>query len=571
MCYQKAIPGEIQLDVPASVLHPLLRYLYTGDLTIAPYLKPSLASLAQQLHLPLLARACDQLVNQTESSTNCITDAGDRGYEVKTAIDLKEIWGESDSDSDVDGDGGVGDDVTQDDAGSSECEGTWLKNSSDGTLQEADCEDISCQPSADVQIECAETHDKSNEVCQEDSTHESTCSYENNVMHVEQTEDIEQNRENEEVVDTIGNDDGEEDVVVVNAPQFSASRKRKCSQSDESLKRSKLDEDEDCIITGDTSYNMKHDRVCDDSCNRSSVDLFSSPTPKKSLSCTQDFENHASSKSLSIDEINTNSVLHSSTPSGSGRTVNMLKPRVSLIPTDSPKSCRVQASDYRQELNTTIDELLPELEKWTNADQPSDGEKHSSNQVGIELEHEDKGTDSPYSDDVEITGVDYSENISGEQASPKFSSRSQKRSKDLSVATTGLTTDSPSCNILETNRSENQKSTQLVSFNNIDDCSLEAHSQPKLHQRIMPDKSLRKAHDISESFIEDSSDDQYDGSGSQTSEIVLLTTENDASELDSVGNEADTEVTESACADLSTDQIGKVLAAVMLKMVDHLK
>ncbi|XP_053399092.1 structure-specific endonuclease subunit SLX4-like [Mercenaria mercenaria] len=97
--------SAVKLEIlPDSVLS-FLNYIYTGDVTLTSSSQTELLKLAQNLQLPSLVEACNKVVLQTISSEtvnlNDNSEASKTEF-VESHLDMKEIWGESDSDLDLD-------------------------------------------------------------------------------------------------------------------------------------------------------------------------------------------------------------------------------------------------------------------------------------------------------------------------------------------------------------------------------------------------------------------------------------------------------------------------------------
>lgn len=95
----------IRLDYPSDVVVSALKFLYTGELTVAASSQSELKKLAEQFELASLIPYCDKLelcvsTNEAEEFENT---EGVNEKEV-SELNMKEIWGESDSDPDNDDD-----------------------------------------------------------------------------------------------------------------------------------------------------------------------------------------------------------------------------------------------------------------------------------------------------------------------------------------------------------------------------------------------------------------------------------------------------------------------------------
>lgn len=111
--------STIALEVPPDIVLMFLNYIYTGDVTLTSSAQNELLKLASDLELPSLADACNKAVLHTETSETFTAhenlEASNTEF-VESQLDMKEIWGESDSDLDSDKGDQSGDKESQTDS-----------------------------------------------------------------------------------------------------------------------------------------------------------------------------------------------------------------------------------------------------------------------------------------------------------------------------------------------------------------------------------------------------------------------------------------------------------------------
>lgn len=105
MCFQMMADSVINLDVPSDIVLSFLNFLYTGEVTVSSSAQSDLLNLAKKMDLSPLVNACNKLELCTEITKNAafndIPESSETEF-VESQLDVKEIWGESDSDLDLD-------------------------------------------------------------------------------------------------------------------------------------------------------------------------------------------------------------------------------------------------------------------------------------------------------------------------------------------------------------------------------------------------------------------------------------------------------------------------------------
>jgi hypothetical protein len=93
----------ITIDFTPDIVLTFLTFIYTGDITLTPSSQTELIALAKQLKFTPLVDACNKVVLQKEISDTVDLNDNEECSEtdfVESKLDMKEIWGESDSDLD---------------------------------------------------------------------------------------------------------------------------------------------------------------------------------------------------------------------------------------------------------------------------------------------------------------------------------------------------------------------------------------------------------------------------------------------------------------------------------------
>ncbi|KAH3832456.1 structure-specific endonuclease subunit SLX4-like isoform X2 [Dreissena polymorpha] len=136
---EKVEEGVIKLPASSATVSMFLRYLYTGELNLAPHIREEFCTLADTLQLKELNDVCSRLfleevtvggdAGNDDNDDNCNNDNQEF---VESQIDLKAIWGESDTDDDVD-------EVRQEEAGDSSAQ-----SRPDLDYDQEDCRDVAC-------------------------------------------------------------------------------------------------------------------------------------------------------------------------------------------------------------------------------------------------------------------------------------------------------------------------------------------------------------------------------------------------------------------------------------------
>ncbi|XP_052796263.1 structure-specific endonuclease subunit SLX4-like isoform X2 [Mya arenaria] len=523
----------INLKVSSGVLVSLLKFLYSGEVTIAPHLKEELEDISVELNLPQLTEACKGLVLQTETSGNDVdlrnveeeNVGGNLGTGISN-IDLKAIWGESESDEDDDNEtveNGlvVKSHINKDTSGQSSVE-------SESDFDREDYRDIVCTQFKKVvrmAKECDATREDDTDDVETDFPKETSQS-EDDRMSERCTESVGENHDEIAIGynSSMGSAEDEPEVASkaenkeTHAQGDSVGCKRKSDEQYDGAKRMKIDtcinENRDC--DSPVSKEVGTPLIMNESCNRSSVDLFCSPTPKKSsVSPQKNGYSWCARSTIASGNDDTHSSLHFSTPVDDGPNFPKWKSRISTIPTDiSPQS---NYDDRNMEnLNTTIDELMV----GKNDEMVSKSSEKKSNAMDV-----DNKSDSGTSDDIEITGDNFDDlEESSQQVSPRFNSRVSQ----LNSNSEHRNSDSLRNHL----KNEGLKTTSLT-----DESSPNGKNPFSKDSRVGSkggsQNSTRKVHDLSDSYMdtEDCEDESNKSFESQNSDIRLLTTDKHSIEV----------------------------------------
>ena len=319
LSFQLQNEGQIKLEVSSSTVESLLTYLYTGELTLPFYVRRELSNLAGQLELTPLLNACDKLVQESEHF------GGEENEEpvdqmeefTESKINLKEIWGESDSESEDEAD-----DTNELDAGGSGGKGRLSEgqdtSATSNTESDLDREDHKAVKS-DQMKHLKEVKEKKEQCVETKRIFDDASDNVNRKLNEKVVIDL-VNKDNVNRSEGRGKqtehaiDEKTDSPVTPVAKRIRVSSDNRCPKSVENEGMFGLVTSD--LTAGDTSFSANVE-VMD-----TSEDLFASPTPKKDTSANTG----ANSKSF-LDSTNVNddslclsnrekdtNLCHSSTP-----------------------------------------------------------------------------------------------------------------------------------------------------------------------------------------------------------------------------------------------------------------